>query len=82
MLSYLLFRSEKNYSSVKDSLLSAASPLVRERASLSFSAVKSFVLRGKEEKITSEFSDDEAWSFIQSILDAGKLKAAHISKYF
>lgn len=67
----IALESGKNYSSVKDFLLSTASSSpVRERASLSFSAVKSFVLRGKEAKVTSEFTDDEAWSFIQLILDA------------
>ncbi|XP_021755725.1 uncharacterized protein LOC110720935 [Chenopodium quinoa] len=62
--------SEKNYRSVKDFLTSSASSSpVRERASMGISAVKS-MLRGKEEKFTSEFSDDEAWALIQSILDA------------
>ncbi|CAO2833578.1 unnamed protein product [Amaranthus hypochondriacus] len=63
--------SEKNYKSVKDFLTSSASSSpVRERASLGISAVKSLVLRGKEEKVSSELCDDEAWAFIQSILDA------------
>lgn len=66
----IALESEKNYSSVKDILLSTNSSPVRERASMSISAVKSFVLRDKGEKLTSEFSDDEAWSFIQSIIDA------------
>ena len=66
-------RSGKNYQSVKDFLTSTTSSSpVRERASLSISAVKSLVLRGKEEKIASQFSVDEVWSFIQAILDAGK----------
>lgn len=34
--------------------------------------MKSLVLREKEEKVGSEFSDDESWALIQSILDAGK----------
>lgn len=38
--------------------------------------MKSLVLREKEEKVPSEFSDDEAWALIQYILDAGKYKAA------
>ncbi|KAH9606317.1 hypothetical protein KSS87_000232 [Heliosperma pusillum] len=63
--------SERNYKSVKDLLTSSASSSpVRERASLSISAVRSLVLRGKEEKVSSEFSDDKVWAFIQSILDA------------
>lgn len=63
--------SEKNYQSVKDFLASTASSSpVRERASLSISAMKSLVLRGKEEKIAFQFRDDEVWSFIQAILDA------------
>uniref|UniRef100_A0A7C9EZT1 Uncharacterized protein n=1 Tax=Opuntia streptacantha TaxID=393608 RepID=A0A7C9EZT1_OPUST len=63
--------SGKNYQSVKDFLTSTTSSSpVRERASLSISAVKSLVLRGKEEKIASQFSVDEVWSFIQAILDA------------
>ncbi|XP_021852729.1 uncharacterized protein [Spinacia oleracea] len=66
----IAIESEKNYRSVKDLLTSSASSSpVRERASLGISAVKS-MLRGKEEKITSEFRDDEAWALIQSILDA------------
>lgn len=76
-MSFTLFlvldRSERNYRSVKDFLTSSASSSpVRERASLGISAVKSLVLREKEEKVSSEFSDDEAWTFIQSILDARK----------
>lgn len=63
--------SEKNYRSVKEFLTSSASSSpVRERASLGISAVKSLVLREKEEKVPSEFSDDEAWALIQYILDA------------
>lgn len=77
----VLDRSEKNYRSVKDLLTSSASSSpVRERASLGISAVKS-MLRGKEEKITSEFRDDEAWALIQSILDAGQFIAAHMVKH-
>ncbi|CAO2835931.1 unnamed protein product [Amaranthus hypochondriacus] len=67
----IAIESERNYRSVKDFLTSSASSSpVRERASLGISAVKSLVLREKEEKVSSEFSDDEAWTFIQSILDS------------
>ncbi|KAL2944726.1 Rab3 GTPase-activating protein catalytic subunit [Bienertia sinuspersici] len=70
----LLHSSEKNYRSVKDFLTSSASSSpVRERASMGISAVKSLVLRGKEEKVASEFSDDEAWALIQYILDADQI---------
>lgn len=40
--------------------------------------MKSLVLREKEEKVASEFSDDEAWALIQSILDAGKSLLSHV----
>ncbi|GAB4849614.1 hypothetical protein Ancab_004408 [Ancistrocladus abbreviatus] len=60
----------KNYRSIKDLLASSkSSSPVRERASLSLSAVKSLVLREKE-KVASEFDGDEVVSFIQSVLDA------------
>ncbi|KAF8391531.1 hypothetical protein HHK36_023836 [Tetracentron sinense] len=62
----------KKFKSMKDILTSArgSSPL-RERASLSFSAVKSLVLREKEEKLTSEYGDDDkVLSLIHSLFDA------------
>ncbi|KAK9268760.1 hypothetical protein L1049_000522 [Liquidambar formosana] len=60
------FKSMKNFmASSRDS-----SP-VRERAGLSLSAVKSLVLRDKEEKFTPEFGGDEkVLSLIHSLLDA------------
>ncbi|XP_057980742.1 uncharacterized protein LOC131166311 isoform X2 [Malania oleifera] len=61
----------KKLKSMKDLLVSSGdtSP-VRERASLSLSAVKSLVLREKEEKLTSEFANDEkVQSLICSLLD-------------
>uniref|UniRef100_A0A5B7AUH3 Rab3GAP catalytic subunit conserved domain-containing protein n=1 Tax=Davidia involucrata TaxID=16924 RepID=A0A5B7AUH3_DAVIN len=57
---------------MKDLLASSrdSSP-VRERAGLSFSAMKSLVLREKEEKFTSEFgADEKVLSLINSLLDA------------
>ncbi|XP_073151384.1 uncharacterized protein [Henckelia pumila] len=49
-----------SYNSMKDLLASSrGSSPIRERASLSFSAMKSLVLREKEDKWTSEFGADE-----------------------
>ncbi|XP_010244490.1 PREDICTED: uncharacterized protein LOC104588309 isoform X2 [Nelumbo nucifera] len=62
----------KNYKSMKDLLVSSrdSSP-VRERTGLSFSAVKSLVLREKEEKSNSEFGkDDDIPSLVHSLFDA------------
>lgn len=51
---------------------STSSSPVRERASLSFSAMKSLVLREKEEKFASEFSADmKALSLINLLVDTG-----------
>ncbi|KAL2496345.1 hypothetical protein Fot_40102 [Forsythia ovata] len=60
------------YNSMKDLLASSrGSSPIRERASLSFSAVKSLVLREKEDKIASEFGADErVLSLINSLLNA------------
>lgn len=62
----------KNYKTIKDLMAcSTASSPVRERASLSFSAMKSLVLREKEEKFASEFSADaKALSLINLLADA------------
>ncbi|CAK9171890.1 unnamed protein product, partial [Ilex paraguariensis] len=62
----------KTYKTIKDLLASSrdSSP-VRERAALNFSAVKSLVLREKEDKFTTEFgADDKILSLINSLLDA------------
>ncbi|XP_010278637.1 PREDICTED: rab3 GTPase-activating protein catalytic subunit-like isoform X2 [Nelumbo nucifera] len=61
----------KNYKSVKDLALSRDSSPERERASLSFSAVKSLMLREKDEKSNFECgNDDETFLLIQSLFDA------------
>lgn len=62
----------KNYKTIKDLMAcSTASSPVRERASLSFSAMKSLVLREKEEKFASEFrADVKALSLINLLVDA------------
>ncbi|XP_042485226.1 rab3 GTPase-activating protein catalytic subunit isoform X2 [Macadamia integrifolia] len=61
----------KKFKSMKDLLASArdSSP-VKERAGLSFSAVKSLVLREKDEKLTSQLVDDEILSLIHFLFDA------------
>ncbi|XP_022848442.1 uncharacterized protein LOC111370801 [Olea europaea var. sylvestris] len=61
------------YNSMKDLLASSrGSSPIRERASLSFSAMKSIVLREKEDRIASEFGADErVLSLINSLLNAG-----------
>lgn len=67
----IAFESGRNFKSIKDLLSSSrSSSPVRERASLSLSAVKSLMLREKEHKFPSQFGDDEILSFIQSVLDA------------
>ncbi|CAM8952958.1 unnamed protein product [Rhodiola kirilowii] len=62
----------RNFRSMKDFLASSrdSSP-GRERSSLSLSAMKSFVLRDKDDKFKSEFGDDEkkVVSLIQSLFD-------------
>ncbi|KAJ7960793.1 rab3 GTPase-activating protein catalytic subunit [Quillaja saponaria] len=68
--------------SMKDFLASpgASSPL-RERAGLSLSAVKSLVLRENDDKLASEFCDNEkVLSLIQSLFDTdGKFLRRNIS---
>ncbi|KAF9672709.1 hypothetical protein SADUNF_Sadunf11G0072700 [Salix dunnii] len=63
--------SGKKFKSVKDILVSSgASSPIMERASLSLAAVKSLVLRDKEDKLTSEFGNDEKLvSLIKSLFD-------------
>ncbi|XVF77405.1 hypothetical protein PTKIN_Ptkin14bG0040400 [Pterospermum kingtungense] len=62
----------KNLKSLKDlSASSGNSSPIRERAGLSFSAVKSLVLREKEDKLASSFGDDErVLALIHSLFDA------------
>ncbi|CAI9757012.1 unnamed protein product [Fraxinus pennsylvanica] len=62
------------YNSMRDLLASSrGSSPIREGASLSFSAVKSLVLREKEDKIASEFGADErVLSVINSLLNSGR----------
>ncbi|KAI3466262.1 hypothetical protein Pfo_022925 [Paulownia fortunei] len=61
-----------NYNSMKDLLASSrGSSPIRERASLSFSAMKSLVLREKEDKLASEFgADEKVMSIINALLNA------------
>ena len=48
---------------------------VRERAAMSFSTMKSLVLREKDEKLITEFgSDERVVSLIKSFVDAGRCK--------
>ncbi|XVE50682.1 hypothetical protein DITRI_Ditri01bG0182900 [Diplodiscus trichospermus] len=62
----------KNFKSLKDLLASSgnSSPM-KERSGLSFSAVKSLVLRDKEDKLASGFGNDErVLALIDSLFDA------------
>jgi len=70
----IFFSSGKKFKSVKDILASSgASSPIMERASLSLAAVKSLMLRDKEDKLTSEFGNDEKLeSLIKSLFDAGR----------
>ncbi|KAK6154436.1 hypothetical protein DH2020_008684 [Rehmannia glutinosa] len=63
-----------NHNSMKELLVSSrGSSPIRERASLSFSAMKSLVLREKEDKLASEFgADEKVLSVINSLLNAGR----------
>ncbi|KAK9155674.1 hypothetical protein Sjap_003154 [Stephania japonica] len=64
--------SGKKHKSMKDFLASSrdSSP-IRERGGLSFSVMKSIVLREKEEKSTTDFSDnDEILQLVQLLFDA------------
>ncbi|XVF03833.1 hypothetical protein REPUB_Repub05bG0026700 [Reevesia pubescens] len=62
----------KNFKSLKDLVASSGnSSPIRERAGLSFSAVKSLVIRDKEDKLASGFGDDERiLALIHSLFDA------------
>ncbi|KAK6946931.1 Rab3GAP catalytic subunit, conserved domain [Dillenia turbinata] len=61
----------KTLKSMKDFLaLSRGSSPLRERSGLSFSAVKSLVLREKEDKSSELGDDDEVLSLMHSLLDA------------
>ncbi|OMP04374.1 Rab3 GTPase-activating protein catalytic subunit [Corchorus olitorius] len=71
----------KKFKSLKDLLASSggSSPM-RERAGLSFSAVKLLVLRDKEDKLASGFGDDErVVALIRSLFDAGTIAASSAS---
>ncbi|XP_065862416.1 uncharacterized protein [Euphorbia lathyris] len=63
----------KKHRSMKDLLASSGSSSpIMERASMSLAAVKSLVLRDKEDKIASEFDgdDEKVMSLIQSLFDS------------
>ncbi|KAJ4725116.1 Rab3 GTPase-activating protein catalytic subunit [Melia azedarach] len=62
----------KKFKSIKDCLASSGSSSpIMERASLSLSAVKSLVLRDKEDRLASDLGDDEkVLSLIRSLFDA------------
>lgn len=67
-------RAGRTFKSLKDLLASSgnSSPL-RERTGLSFSAVKSLVLRDKEDKLASAFDDDaRVLALIHSLFDVGR----------
>ncbi|PKA58125.1 hypothetical protein AXF42_Ash019829 [Apostasia shenzhenica] len=65
------YESVKNFRSIKDLLTSVEDPLPnKDKSSLSFSVVKSLVLREKEDKSFSDFSnDDEVLSMLQFLFD-------------
>lgn len=68
-------RSGKKFRSIKDLLASSgsSSPIL-ERAGLSLSAVKLFVLRDKDDKLESDFDNNEkVMSLIRLLFDAGRL---------
>lgn len=67
-------RAGKKFKLLKDLLASSGSSSpIRERTGLSFSAVKSLVLRDKEDKLASGFGDDErVLALIHSLFDAGR----------
>lgn len=69
-----MYRTGKKLKSIKDILASSGSSSpIMERASLSLSAVKSLVLRDKEDKLASELGDNEkVLSLMHSLFDAGR----------
>ena len=66
-------RAGSKAKSMKDLIASSGvSSPARERAGLSFSAVKALVLREKEDKLTSEFtSNEKVVQLINSLFDPG-----------
>ncbi|CAN4102692.1 unnamed protein product [Withania somnifera] len=77
----------KRYITMKDFLASSRGSSPMERASLSLSAVKSLVLREKDDKFAGEFgADDKVLSLIKLLLDAGyfpgrKVDSANASSF-
>lgn len=69
-----ILRAGQSYNSMKDLLASSTgSSPIRERASKSISAVKSLVLREKEDKLASEFGTDEkVLAVLNVLLNAGR----------
>ncbi|XP_039058785.1 rab3 GTPase-activating protein catalytic subunit-like isoform X2 [Hibiscus syriacus] len=67
----LAIEAGSNFKSMKDLLASSGnSSPVKERTGLSFSAVKSLVLRDKEDKLASDFGDDaRVLALIHSLFD-------------
>lgn len=65
-----LNRTSKKYKSMNDLLALAKES---DKSGLSFSAMKSLVLREKEDKTGSEnFGNEETFSLIQALFDAGE----------
>lgn len=71
---FLGIRAGKKFSSMKDLLVSSrSSSPIKERAGLTLSAMKSLVLREKEDKSTLELSaDEEVLSLLYSLFNAGR----------
>ena len=70
---YPVSRAGRKTKSMKDFIaFSGSSSPVRERAGLSLSAMKALVLPEKEDKLTSEFCNDEKVMYqINSLFDPG-----------
>lgn len=71
---FLGIRAGKKFSSMKDLLVSSrSSSPIKERAGLTLSAMKSLVLREKEDKSILELSaDEEVLSLLYSLFNAGR----------
>lgn len=69
----LFFSVGKMFKSMKDLFASSGTPSPgREKTGLSLSAVKSLVLRDKEDRFTSKFEDERMMVLINALFESGR----------